>query len=214
MSQRVTSLDTVVRSSVVLASSVFASGSRPDASGTARAERSGTPHQIVMHVLASFSAFHVHSTGTFGRITGTRHLRSELLCAQHRCLSNPRCSSPTGNNTDLHHPLIASLRFVTNLSLRFLSVDCVFGGVVISDLGNSGTFTCTVLSASSCTGSPSQCSSPRACRASQEALRTLALRFSSQRSNVSHLDRIASTVFTDDHGKHCARCSSLGGEVS
>ena len=33
---------------------------------------------------------------------------------------------------------------MTNLSLRFLTVDCVVGGVAISCLSNSGTFTCPV----------------------------------------------------------------------
>ena len=92
-----------------------------------------------MQVLASFSAFHVHYTSP------------QEPSTQHLCLSNPRCSSPTGllrsvhrNNTRLHRPLNASLWFVTDLSSRFLSVDCVVGGEIVPSFGNSGTFTYTV----------------------------------------------------------------------
>ena len=125
------SLDTALRSSAVLASSVPASGSRPVASGTVRAERSGTAHRT------SHPFWH-HSA------------RFRCLPCRHRnFLKNHWNTSLEGwlsvrrYNTSLHRPLKALLWFVTNLSLRFLQVCCVVGGVVISGLGNSGTIACT-----------------------------------------------------------------------
>ena len=122
------------------------------------------------------------------------------------------------HNTSLHRPLKASLWFVTNLSLRFLQVCCVVGGVVISGLGNSGTIACTA-PPSICTGN--QCSFLCACRLSQ-ALRTLGLPCLHSVHEVGDVFDPTSLVlvvppvlfFTDDQRKHCGRCSSRGGEVS
>ena len=169
-------------------------------------------------------AIHVAS-GTFCKITGTCHLRTELLCVQHRCLSNPRCSSTTGlmrsvhrNNTSVRRPLIAPLWFVTNLSLRFLTAHSVVGGVIISGLGNSGTFTCTV--------------PLHHADALDHGINALLLvpvgpkHSGLWHSRVLHcvhevgdvldptslvLICIANAVFTDGQREHCGRCSSLEG---
>ena len=105
------------------------------------------------------------------------------------------------SNTSLHRPLIASLWFVTNLSLRFFTVDCGGGGAIISGLGNSGTFTRTVpLSMQMNWITESMLFS--SCMSVDQGTED------SGTPVFSHsVHCIASAVFTDDPRKHCGRCS-------
>ena len=146
------SLDTAVRSSAVLASSVPASGSRPVASGTVRGERSGTAHRTshpFWHHSARFRCLPCRHRNSLKNhwntsLEGWLVVYATLLPVSSEMFFTPGLlHSVHRHNTSLHRPLKASLWFVTNLSLRFLQVCCVVGGVVISGLGNSGTIACT-----------------------------------------------------------------------
>ena len=76
------------------------------------------------------------------RRAGTRHL--ELSCCIRDALESLVCCVRYRHSTTLHPPLMASLWFVDNPSLRFWSADCVVDGVLNPGSGSTGTITCTV----------------------------------------------------------------------
>ena len=160
-----------------------------------------------MHVLASFTASHVPSVSpqepceeSLEHVT----IGAGLLCTQHPLPVTSEMLLISGSfASSLHRPLKASLWLVTYQPLSFLSVDCMVDGAFNFGSRDSGTFTFTV---------PSSV---------QMYCITKSMIFSSHLSSVPNmggfgipmllnLDRITSTVFTDDRGKHCGCCSSRG----